>query len=267
MIMASSTGARSKGHNIEMPQAAPALDASPRDVREHEHDDDGDDDGSSIKTQAPTRLSRSPHPYHHRRIGPFSNSSEGLLNPRSQGHDADRVRVRSPAGSDRGDVAPDDADGRGRGRLRRRESSIFVSESGSGSEADDESSSFLKGLPAPPMVPRKGLRVPGQENGPSPLATPRLLSSGHRTLSAEFASGRGDRGGGLRQEESIADARRRAEWVRRRRRAEQLRRATEVALVASLGWLIVRDADVWLQARKVYRGITQVNLHRRFHHG
>ncbi len=150
------------------------------------------------------------------------------------------------ANSDREDVAADDADGRS-----RRKNSIFPSESGS--EADDESSGFLKGLPAPPMIPRKGLRGAGQENGSSPMATPKLLSGSNRSLSAEFRSWKEDWSGTKQQ--SIGDVQRKAELFRKRRRAESLRRVTEVALVASLGWLIVRDQDVWLQMKSLYRGI------------
>ncbi len=195
------------------------------------HDDaDADDDTSLMASIAGGSLSRSPHPYHRRRRGPSKESSSGTTT------DHELLQVPSINGTERGleHAAHHNSDGR-----LRRKSSMFLTESGS--EADDES--LLKGLPAPPLVQRKGLRGAHGSDMLSPVVTPGFLNASNRSLSAEFRRARGERGG--TPPESVAAAAvaaevyKKAEAFRRRRRAELVRRVTEVTLVGALGGVVL----------------------------
>lgn len=105
--------------------------------------------------------------------------------------------------------------------------------SDSGTEADDESTGVLKGLPAPPLRPRKGLRA--VEDG-ADLARARVRSSLKDVARAA--------GGGGSKERSQG------------KRVEVLRRLLEVALVVSVGAVVVRPEDVrslaWVWRKGMY---------------
>lgn len=111
--------------------------------------------------------------------------------------------------------------------------------SDSGTEADDEH--FLKGLPAPKLRPHKGLRGSdgSLSNSPSPLLSPaildedvqRMLGSG-RTPSATAIA--------LTQEE----VRKSAEKLRRKRKVEIVRRATEAAILIFVGSILCMSYEV-----------------------
>ena len=105
--------------------------------------------------------------------------------------------------------------------------------SDSGTEADDESTGILRGLPAPPLRPRKGLRSGG--NGatdiepwlpslqPWPLFVRPVLRASRRSSEEEL-------------EEEAFEQRR---SFKRQRRVEILRRLMEAALLLSVGGVVL----------------------------
>lgn len=130
-------------------------------------------------------LSRSPHPYH--RTG--SRNPESLLVPEP----GDRSWPRTS--------------------------------SDSGTEADDESNGILKGLPAPPLRPRKGLRAgrpASDEYDWLPLLPP-WTAFARSTSSSRSSEGEA--------EVNAVEAR---EKLSRKRRAEVLRRLAEIGLSVSV---------------------------------
>jgi hypothetical protein len=155
---------------------------------------------------APTHpLARSPHPYHRQRLDllqPVLDSGSGPSLPPS-------ARISSP--------------------------------SDSGTEADDERPLvLLKGLPAPPLRPRKGLNDncgSGAEAAlSSPLLTPSYLDEERRRRpSAERSSTRSPSRSRTRPNEE--SARLVEEKYRRRRRAELLRRGLETVCLGGAGCL------------------------------
>ncbi|KAK2761283.1 hypothetical protein FQN54_001805 [Arachnomyces sp. PD_36] len=112
------------------------------------------------------------------------------------------------------------------------------SSSDSGTEADDESTGLLKGLPAPPTRPRKGLRGIREHDG-SPDSTSAqdrlwLLQRGTRSRSTA---------GGLagRLDSETAEVSRR---IARRRKVELLRRLSETFLLLTVGLIVVAGSGV-----------------------
>ncbi|KAI9812816.1 MAG: hypothetical protein M1832_000332 [Thelocarpon impressellum] len=193
-------------------------DLEPPDIRS-----DGDAVGSTstLRSLSPAagpgrRMSRSPHPYHRR--GPRLTDADGSI----PGGDLEETQylpspspTPSPYDTELDGAAHEAADDTRRLKAAR-------SSSDSGTEADDEGLSFLKGLPAPPTKPRKGLRDErGMEasGGPSPLLTPAYLSDSGRRYSAELrhhptdATGVETLGG--------TEARKKVESLRKRRRSEK----------------------------------------------
>lgn len=173
------------------------------------------------------RLSRSPHPYH-------KNFSRGqqceLADPKSSSSTtaADPRATRSTAGSrenehDGGTYFDTD-------RKRRRSLSSL---SESGTEADDESGGMLRGLPAPPLRLRKGLKKSQTIGTTSPLITPTYLDENDRNDFLAHPTKR------LRKLQcpppTDAEMLRIREKYTRRRRAELLRRVTETVLLGSVG--------------------------------
>lgn len=147
------------------------------------------------------QFTRSPHPYHRSRQ-PLSRS------PSEQG---DSLQPPSYSKSSR---TPSD----------------------SGTEADDESTGILRGLPAPPLRPRKGLRIGASGNVDGDAWLPRLkpwpsfvrqVSRGSRRSSEEAA-----------EEEAIE-----TERLRQKRRVEVLRRLMETALLLSVGVVVLLQRD------------------------
>ncbi|KAL5362053.1 hypothetical protein BJX96DRAFT_97294 [Aspergillus floccosus] len=106
--------------------------------------------------------------------------------------------------------------------------------SDSGTEADDESTGILKGLPAPPLRPRKGLR--SAWNGVADVNDP-WLPALHPWPSFARSSSRGSRRSGG---EELDDA----ETLGRKRRVEILRRLMETALLISVGVVVLCQEHV-----------------------
>jgi hypothetical protein len=144
-------------------------------------------------------FNRSPHPYHRsRRLGSCTPSEQGdRLHPLSSYSRSSRTT------------------------------------SDSGTEADDESTGILRGLPAPPLRPRKGLRSGGvgptdlddwlPSLQPWPSFVRPMLRTSRRSSEEEL------------EEEAIEERLR----FRRQRRVEVLRRLLEVALLLSVGGVVL----------------------------
>lgn len=113
--------------------------------------------------------------------------------------------------------------------------------SDSGTEADDESTGLLRGLPAPPLRPRKGLRV--GTNGHVVADTDAWMPSLHpwppllvRTISRKSSRWSSD----TEAEGRMAEKR---QVLRRKRRVEVLRRLLETALLLSVGGVVLLQRD------------------------
>ncbi|CRG90147.1 hypothetical protein PISL3812_07189 [Talaromyces islandicus] len=118
--------------------------------------------------------------------------------------------------------------------------------SDSGTEADDESTGLLKGLPAPPVRSRKGLRNRGsRDDDPAHDYRPGwslfVTSAGGGSSSAATASTRKKRSSSEESTRISASAR---QVVALRKRNEILRRMTETALLASVGGIVLLREDV-----------------------
>ncbi|KAL9115420.1 MAG: hypothetical protein Q9227_000741 [Pyrenula ochraceoflavens] len=135
-----------------------------------------------------------------------------------------------------------------------RESHVPVDfSSESGTEADNESGVFFRGLPAPPERPHKGLRVSdAQDEGISPLVTPKFLQEENRSLSEEgLRRKRQD----ARKEKAAADAESKLlrEKYTKRKRGEIARRTVEVCLLVFVAFLVCQEKGLvplldWWQA-------------------
>ncbi|KAI9767548.1 MAG: hypothetical protein M1840_005585 [Geoglossum simile] len=178
------------------------------------------------------QLSRSPHPYRRRKAEP----SRWQEQPDSGGGYSDTaVLTPSPYPSDQG--SGDEATrGRHDRALPRRDCRSL---SDSGTEADDESYTFLKGLPAPPVKLRKGLRDSrgeGFERSP----TPPHLGVG----STKHLAGGREESGADRLESAGVEAEKAVERTQRIRWSELARRVVEFGLLACIGVLLLRRGDV-----------------------
>lgn len=163
------------------------------------------------------QFSRSPHPYHrNRRFGSQTPSEQG-----------DRLQPLSYSKASR---TPSD----------------------SGTEADDESTGILRGLPAPPVRPRKGLRAGGTGVGDSDAWLPTL-----QPWPSFVRSTRGSRGSSRGSSEDEANGRF-AEKSRatRKRRVEILRRLMETILLLSVGAVVLLQRDARLLAWAWRKGKT-----------
>ena len=169
------------------------------------------------------RLSRSPHPYHKNKS--FLSNLTPINSATIEREDAtESTRVLDPTSSLRPvGTTYFDTDSR-----TRRKST--TSPSNSGTEADDESGVFLKGLPAPHVRQRKGLKGPSATS--SPLFTPSYLDDENRRLVVERQSRRRRslQSPIVTDEETVKIR----EKFTRRRRAELLRRVTETLLLGSV---------------------------------
>ncbi|PLB39851.1 putative phosphatidate cytidylyltransferase [Aspergillus candidus] len=116
-----------------------------------------------------------------------------------------------------------------------RRTSLYTSKtsSDSGTEADDESTGLLRGLPAPPLRPRKGLRAVGDYPHDSWL--PVLTRSTSRSSRSSRRSS---------SEEAELEACELREKESRKRRLEILRRLLETALLLSVGAVVLRPESV-----------------------
>jgi hypothetical protein len=115
--------------------------------------------------------------------------------------------------------------------------------SDSGTEADDESTGVLKGLPAPPIRPRKGLRA--VEDGESWVPGLRSLARA-RVRGVQSVARTGGGGGEIGGNKGMVQG----------KRMEVMRRVLEVALVASVGVVVVTPLDVraiaWVWRKGMY---------------
>lgn len=176
------------------------------------------------------RLSRSPHPY--QRNKRFLSNLTPLNSAEIERGDAsESTRAQDPTSSLRPvGTTYFDADSR-----TRRKS--ITSPSTSGTEADDESGGLLRGLPAPPVRQRKGLKAPSAAS--SPLLTPSYLDDEDRRLVVErqLRHRRSLQSPTVTDEETIKIR----EKLTRRRRAELLRRVTETLLLGSVACISCRS--------------------------
>jgi len=156
---------------------------------------------SEVLAEDLRQFTRSPHPYHR---------SRRLLS-RTPSEHGDRLQPLSYSKASR---TPSD----------------------SGTEADDESTGILRGLPAPPVRPRKGLRADGNGTGNSDAWLPSLQPWPSFVRSAIRPS----RGSSEEGADGKAIERTR---IRRRRRVEILRRLLETALLLSVGIVVLLQRD------------------------
>lgn len=147
-------------------------------------------------------LSRSPHPYNRR--GSKLAEADGFPTTNEESFQQQWGRRRTPRTS-----------------------------SDSGTEADDESTGLLKGLPAPPARPRKGLRGIREHDG-SPDST---SAQDQSWLSQRGTRSRNNAGGSAgKMDAETAEVSRR---IARRRRVEILRRLSETSLLLTVGLIVV----------------------------
>lgn len=145
------------------------------------------------------QFTRSPHPYHHsRRLGSRTPSEQG-----------DRLQPLTPY------------------------SKSSRTSSDSGTEADDESTGILRGLPAPPLRPHKGLRSGGNGFVDSDAWLPTL----HPWPSLARQSSRGSRRSS--EEKQAEGEAAEAQRLKSKRRVEILRRLLETVLLLSVGVVVL----------------------------
>ena len=181
----------------------PSIEVSPADGKEN------------ARPRKSHRWSRSPHPYHRQK----ERITDAALEIKDL---TDRNDNKIPSTSSKTE-----------GAREHNETQIRSSPSDSGTEADDESGVVLKGLPAPPVRWRKGLRsIDGKETA-SPLLTPSYLDDEDRRLALERQL---RLYGGFKSPLSTDDETRKIRSkFKRRRRAELLRRVLETAILAFVG--------------------------------
>lgn len=176
------------------------------------------DNTQDSQAQAIRRLSRSPHPYHRHgnnlSIHTFGATSQLLHSPPHSSQNTDDESVGSLEGSPLG-----------------THMTTISTGSDSGTEADDEH--FLKGLPASRLRSHKGLRT--SDGTASGAASPLLIQCGgvSRATSSDSRTLEG-------REETHIEAR-----VDKTRRIEIIRRTTEVALLSTIGVVVVLNEHVW----------------------
>ena len=181
------------------------------------------------------RLARSPHPYYRQSIDISKERISNGFRPKT------RPAAPSPLSPI---VAPSGTNIYGDGleyfdtdsRKRRK---VSASPSGSGTEADDERGSLLKGLPAPPTRPRKGLKASGHLSTSatqSPLLTPSCIDTEERKVADEryFKTREGSQETVALRYDEVQKVR---EKLTRRRRAELLRRISESVCIIIVGYI------------------------------
>jgi len=186
------------------------------------------------------QFSRSPHPYHRQQseIHGHTEHSRQLTETGSEWSNSLTIRGSSRTNAER-------EDGRHIGVSSRRWQDSSKSPSDSGTEADDEGNGFLKGLPAPPHRARKGLR---DASGwivaatPSPLLTPSHFEADQRVLTPfNISERRNSAHARLSAGEEAEKARERST---QRRRAELIRRSSEVLLLGVIGCIVYQSIGV-----------------------
>jgi hypothetical protein len=180
---------------------------------------------SHVEIPVPDQLrhfSRSPHPYHRKSSrllepGEFRPAENGVL------YNQMPIWMRTPPRTS----------------------------SDSGTEADDESTGLLKGLPAPPLRPRKGLR-PTVGRVPEEESTLRLANTLPWSL---FVRSPSRTSIGSSGEESYRDSALRRQATDRKRRNEVLRRLIETGLLFSVAVVVSLQENVRLLALSWHRGM------------
>lgn len=135
-----------------------------------------------------------------------------------------------------------------------RDATVLESRSPSDTEAEDEFQKYLKALPAAVKHPRKGLRSRQEERlafGDSPFLTPSQLENDDKDPQTEYFSRQGDHSSpsSSREEAVVTKAK-----FRRRRRAELLRRASELLSLSLLCAAVLLDEAVYTMARLISSG-------------
>ncbi|MCJ1471816.1 hypothetical protein MMC13_000457 [Lambiella insularis] len=169
-------------------------------------------------------FSRSPHPYHRLGVKISTFSESGPTEKSIQ------------KGQNKTDYFGADS------RKRRK---LSTSPSESGTEADDERPPFLKGLPAPPSRPRRGLK---DANSPlsSSYLTPSYLDEESRRV--PLGTRASQCGSPEEQARANEEVKRIQKKKTQRRHAELARRALEVSLLAGVGFACFSSAEVDLRA-------------------
>jgi len=200
--------------------------------------DASEQDPSWARQDALRQLSRSPHPYHLHRFE---------LVEQSFSHSFRRPQLSRKSSNSKETGSEDGGSGW----------KFSNSPTDSGTEADDESYGLLKSLPAPPVQSRKGLRDgQGQsENIPSPLLTPISLDEAERDA---WLYRRQHKSGADGQTSLENEERKAIERFYRRRRAELIRRGTEVLLLGAIGACVLYGENVW-------NGVQEWRRSRTFH--
>lgn len=184
-------------------------------------------------------FSRSRHQYYHHSIG-FSGSSAGQSADQLEQAPTQQLHPEQDGISQHGsDYFNADT---------RKRPKQLTSPSASGTEADDERPPFLKGLPAPPLRPKKGLKdVKSTGFGPfqSPYLTPSYLDVDPRSLPTGTRAKK--QGPEKEQAFEVGEAKRIQEKNTKRRRAEFARRILETSLLGGVGYGCFRTAGADLR--------------------
>ncbi|MCJ1400614.1 hypothetical protein MMC11_003821 [Xylographa trunciseda] len=190
------------------------------------------------------RFSRSPHPYHRTGAEVPSSGANSPNDRLRRGHENAPFYGQGHSNLQQSEYF--DADDRKRRKL-------YTSPSESGTEADDERPSFLKGLPAPPSRPRKGLRGNksfGTAAIPSPYLTPSYLDE-YQSIPPRVKPKR--RVSTRDQAVANEETRQILEKYTKRKRAELLRRLIEISLLVGVGYLIFRGSESKFQTEVKYQ--------------
>jgi hypothetical protein len=168
------------------------------------------------------QFTRSPHPYH--------RSNNRRLDSRTPSEHGDRLQPLSAY------------------------SKSSRTPSDSGTEADDESTGILRGLPAPPVRPRKGLRSGANGSLDTDAWLPTLQPWPSFVRQTSRASRRSS-------SEETEDRFAEGKHMRRQRRVEILRRLVETALLLSVGAVVLVQEDArsiawaWRKGRITFFGM------------
>jgi hypothetical protein len=220
---------------VEEPSSATNLNGE--DVEE---EDEAVQRRTSLSTaSAAARItSRSPHPYHRRKVLDGTTRIKPDLASRS----------REEAFADRR------AKEQGLARRNSKNTATRTSPNESGTEADDEGITYTKALPAPPLRPRKGLKMAlatGIDGQVTPLLTPTAIDEDAERLDFPTTKRRKSGQERVTTDEELREAR--AKFVKRRR-AELTRRVSEVLLLVVIGILILGNRAVSSSTGNWHRG-------------
>lgn len=170
------------------------------------------------------RLSRPPHPYHRNQSDLSGPQRQERFTAAGQRYLGDATNLILKNGNDGGSYFSSNTR-----KIWRRS----TSPSDSGTEADDESGTFLRVLPAPPIKLRKGLKDAKGSAISSPLLTPTYSDDDRqRSILENRFNGQVISGNlAVVDEESIKIR----EKFTKRRRAELVRRLSETLLLGTVG--------------------------------